>query len=320
MIEQISSTNLITKQQYLNNNIQHNVSFVANTTPQSESDTVELSAKQKVKNKSSKLSVAQKIGIASAALLTGVVAAVVTRKMTYLSRAQKTFEDAFMKDFSKEDTINLLNKFKDISKIPDNKEYITELLNLGRKEYGLEHLDIKLKFADLKSDLGEMVGGINFLLNLYVDKNAKRKDFVNIIFHELKHAKQFEMMYSADSDRFLRGLFNRKWGVDKLKKNKGFQRLAELNGLTFEQNYEEIVNLIIDKKLMQLIFGDLPYGQTKIAPKHNGYIEKLFKANESYDDSDVIKYYFNFLEQDANKAGKRISKITKHIPNNLNCN
>ena len=318
MVEQISSTNLIAKQQHVNDNTQKIASSDVKINQQPQADTVELSTKQQIKNKVSKLSTAQKIGIVSAALVAGVVATVVTQKATYINRAQKIFENAFMKDFSREDTINLLNKFKDISKITDNKEYITELFNLGRKEYGLENLDIELKFADLQKGKKGCMGGINVRLELFVDPKAKRKDFVNIIFHELRHAKQNDMMYSADSDRFIRTLFKRKSIKDALRNDEGLMSLVEENGLSFEQNFDKIVNLIMELNLMKPIFRNKGYGQIKIDPKHNEFVEKLLKASDVYDDGDFVKYYFNFLEQDARKAGQGISKITRHIPENLN--
>ena len=140
MVERISSSNLIAQQRYFNNSQNGTINNCVQVNQLPKTDTIELSVKQKIQNQVSNLSTLQKIGIASVALL-GVVFAALIRNGNYISRSQKIFQNAFLKDFSREETINLLNKFKEISKIKDNKQYITELFNLGQKEYGLEKLN-----------------------------------------------------------------------------------------------------------------------------------------------------------------------------------
>ena len=316
MVERISSSNLIAQQRYFNNSQNGTINNCVQVNQLPETDTIELSVKQKIQNQVSNLSTLQKIGIASVALL-GVVSAALIRNGNYISRSQKIFQNAFLKDFSREETINLLNKFKEISKIKDNKQYITELFNLGQKEYGLEKLNIKLKFEELPKG---KIGCMNPLLELTVDKKAKRRNLINIIFHELKHAKQNEMMYSIDPGRFIRTILSRKSIQDSIKKTSLYQQLIKQdipNGLSFEKYEQLVFRTILNKYFPKTFFEKLGYGQTNVKSINKQYVEKLFKANEQYNDSNWIKYYFNFLEKDARKAGEGISEINRYFPNHL---
>ena len=93
-------------------------------------------------------------------------------------------------DITLEDTSKIIAEFKEISKIEDITDYIKALFESAKKHYGLEHLGLKLSIEDLgEGKLGAMDAGNT----LHVSKNAKRKKIVEIIFHELRHAKQNEV-------------------------------------------------------------------------------------------------------------------------------
>ncbi len=253
------------------------------------------------------------------ALAIGSVVFLLNRRMT-LEKAQKIFQNTFMNnDITLEDTSKIIAEFKEISKIEDITDYIKALFESAKKHYGLEHLGLKLSIEDLgEGKLGAMDAGNT----LHVSKNAKRKKIVEIIFHELRHAKQNDIMASADMDRYVQGVLNRKSTDEALESTENFKRffanVDRTRGLKDDESIRKAILDFMKKEKAGSIkaeFEAMGYGVSEM-PKINKldeYIEKCFIAHNNYNDSNPFAYYFNFLEKDARGAASGICDIFNNL-------
>ena len=74
-------------------------------------------------NKNSKLSKKQKTWIKIGAVVATVAAVVVTAREIFIKKAQNVFKEAFLRDdINRKETINILNRYREISKIKDKNE------------------------------------------------------------------------------------------------------------------------------------------------------------------------------------------------------
>ncbi len=280
------------------------------------------------------LSTAQKAGIgAGVALATaGIIAAVLTRKTDYIAKAQKTFQETFMRsNISREETIKMLNEYKDIKNIENIDDYITALFNNAKKNYGLEHLNFSWKKVDAKElPSNSIAGSMDAKGTLLINKNKKlnRDELFNVIFHEFRHAKQNEMMCSTDAIKYSRGLLGREETSVPILRNqyKDFlestKNILKRQGANLsEKQLDEVAMRVLIGKLVpgmksQVVDG-LGYGKSVVPDEYKDYVAKCFEGHRKYTTSNLIKYYFNFLERDARKAGEGMKKLLKSIPDVL---
>ena len=289
-----------------------------------EQDKTEISGN---KNCNKKRNIMIGTGIAAAVIATvGIVSAIKNKNTDYITKAQKTFQETFMRDnISREETIQMLNEYKEINKIKNTDEYITALFNNARKNYKLEHLNLKWEKSDLeKHQIAAM--DASGTLNVNKNININRKELVNVIFHEFRHAKQNDIMCSANPDRYAKGILRQKSSV-KILKNKyknwisnTADKLSKTEHLSKKELDEVVMDCLIDKLtpgIKSHAVNKLGYGKSVIPDKLKDYTEKCFNAQSNYDNSNIFKYYFNFLEKDARNAGEKMKKIITTIPDKI---
>ena len=285
-------------------------------------DSVEISAKPKM-SKTKKVLIGT--GIATAAALAGIMA-IGARRVDYIAKAQKTFQETFIRnDISREETINLLKEYKEIYKINDKDNFVNAMFENAKKNFGLSHLNFKIEKVDLpKSKIASMAPDGTFTVNKNLDLDKDK--LINIIFHEFRHAKQNELMCSKDTKKYLSGIYSRSKDVVKQKDSAYCEKLREMakikSGNTLsEQQIEEIVDTALEHKwtaiLKKQLVDKLGLGKLKVPEELNEYIEKCFEAHRNYNAVNPIKYYFNFLEKDARKSGEGMQRIITAISDKL---
>lgn len=286
-------------------------------------DSVEISAKPKM---STTKKVLIGTGIATAAALAGIMA-IGARKVDYIAKAQKTFQETFMRnDISREETINLLKEYKEIYKINDKETFINTLFENAKKNYGLSHLNFRIEKVDLpKSKVASMCPDGTFTVNKNLDLDKDK--LINVIFHEFRHAKQNELMCSKDPEKFAVGVYNRSKELVKQKDAAWCEKLRNIirnnhEGKNLsEKEIEQLVDTNLQKRWIKAISKNiiekLGLGKSEVPESLNEYIEKCFKAHSNYNEANVFAYHFNFLEKDARKAGKGMQRIITSIPDKL---
>ena len=286
-------------------------------------DSVEISAKPKM---STTKKVIIGTGIATAAALAGIMA-IGARRVDYIAKAQKTFQETFMRnDISREETINLLKEYKEIYKINDKETFINTLFENAKKNYGLSHLNFRIEKVDLpKSKVASMRPDGTFTVNKNLDLD--KDSLINIVFHEFRHAKQNELMCSKDPIKYASGIFQRSKDMIKQKDEVWCNKMREAarntaSGKTLsEKEIEDIVDFQLEQKWSQLlkvnVIDKLGLGHSTVPEELSEYLEKCFKAHSNYNDANVFAYHFNFLEKDARKAGKGMQRIITSIPDKL---
>ena len=286
-------------------------------------DSVEISAKPKM---STTKKVLIGTGIATAAALAGIMA-IGARRVDYIAKAQKTFQETFMRnDISREETINLLKEYKDIYKINDKETFVNKLFENAKKNYGLSHLNFRIEKVDLpKSKVASMRPDGTFTVNKNLDLDKDK--LINVIFHEFRHAKQNELMCSKDPEKFAVGVYNRSKELVKQKDAAWCEKLRNIirNNHEGKNLSEKEIEQLVDKNLQKRwikaisknIIEKLGLGKSEVPESLNEYIEKCFEAHSNYNAVNPIKYHFNFLEKDARKSGEGMQRIITSIPDKL---
>ena len=110
-------------------------SFRGKTVPVQDypSDTLEIKGEKKTgMSKGAKWGIG--LGTATMTVLSGIIG-IRKYKANYIVKAQKLFQEMFFnKDITREQTIEMLKKYKEISKIQDKEEYIKALFEETRTE------------------------------------------------------------------------------------------------------------------------------------------------------------------------------------------
>ena len=219
-------------------------------------------------------------------------------KKHYINKAQETFKEVFMRDsISKEETIEMLKRYKNIKKIKDKDEYIKALFEETKKNYGFQDGNLELKFFDSKERPN--TGGFvqKFKNQININKDRKPLEILNTMNHEMKHKQQeyFMMNYCGDAKTCVE---NFTANVHKGKLSNSF--IKEL--LAENPNWLKQFNL---KKL----------DKNNVPEKYREYTEHLLKDLKIYEESKIIdgkinkEYYDNFLEVDARNAGDKMRKL-----------
>ena len=262
------------------------VAFRATSVQTLPNDTLEISTKKKGMSRETKWG----IGIGSIALaLIGGVIGIRKYKANYIDNAQKLFKEMFFnKDITREQTIDMLKKYQEISKIQDKEEYIKALFEETRKNHKLGK-DLKLEFW---KEMKNHEGGENYALTdtIALNPNWSRENLTNAVFHELRHAKQ-----------------------DYFAINTNLERFYSCANVTSEKEKAHIL------PYLQRKCGITTFSKDNVPTELNEYVENCFKGYGAYkqDAKNTLtstgynEYRANFLEQDAWKYGDAGEKLIK---------
>lgn len=259
------------------------------------------------------------VGLGAVAAATiGVVAAVKLHNVNTIEKAQKTFQKIFMRDdISLKETKAMLSRYKEIEKIENKDDYVQALFAEAKKNYGLEHTNVSLKFKDLGK---YRLGASDVYGDLTISINAKRESMINFIHHELRHTKQTDMMLSADPVKYANGIFNRKSSLEIIKESNEYKALQEMVKQKMPnatpKQIEEVAMEAFKTRYAQRLSAEAKakgLGVKAYSDKNKEFVEKLYVAHQNYPSTGgiigMIKYHFNFLERDARFAGENMQKI-----------
>jgi len=288
-------------------------------------DTVEISAENRIKKKEG-LSTGAKVALGIAGTAAAVYGCVVGHRFLAkptIETVQKNFSEIFRRDISKEEAEKMAGKYKDIFKIKDKDEFAQKAFEQIKKDFGWEHLNIKIDklskedIAKFSKD-GIVLGGSykplrislsdaeNGLTSVNLDEvviqynfNQNKKDIFKTIIHELTHCKQHEIMYRYDKDKLINTVINNRFD-DKLK--------SKLNNVVSE--YKKLFNEIYSKEWDKL--PRIPAGtkEAQTAEKYLHEIEHYTGAEADYD-----KYMALIIEKEAHGTADKTKTIYNFFAN-----
>jgi len=256
----------------------------------------------------------------------GVVTHRIKTKPT-IDKVAQNFSEIFRKDVSKEEAQKMVDKYKEIFEIKDKDKFIEKCFKQVKSDYGYENIDISIDklskeaIEEAKKRGKELSGGFNPLSVTFkdyhgakydgtemilgtkavvVDPSKSKQEIFKSIVHELRHAKQHEMCYRLDKNKFF----------DAIKE-------ARMGGCKNESWYNDICNEYISKlnevyaktwdKLPQLEKGTNEYN---LALK---YIEEL--RNYTGGAENFEKYKEQLIEQEAHVTAPFVQEIYNFFTN-----
>ena len=246
--------------------------------------------------------------VATIAAAIGALWCVKKLQVKNIKNIQRTFQDVFMRnDISVEESRAILERYKEIEKIKDNKEYARALFAEAKKNFGLQKTPIELVF-EAKEGANGFCCRDNSKISLTPD--CSRSHMLNTIHHEFRHAKQHSIAYHAYPDMALRYVLA---GLQEQFTRKAADIITsgEVEGVDaiFRQATEELRPQIMERIDEQ--FGEID--MSKVPSKYTNFAEDCKNGIDHYVDlkEDFAAYFDNFTEVDARKAGAKMDKYTK---------
>ena len=242
-------------------------------------------------------------------------------------KAQKTFQEVFLREnITKKEALEMVNRYENIWKIKDKKEYIEALFKEAKKNYRLDDTGIKLAF-DLPCEGCKHAKGFYRDSDKIISITTKKskQSIMNIMHHEFRHALQHRAGQASDTRIKLQALVS-SYADDFIKKNPNF------NAVTQEKEMKKITTEIWEKAKKELKEKGFP--ETKEMIREYNFVKEalidkgsIFKVPEKYSewaekcaekhylekytmpDENFKKYYEQFTEKDARFAGESIAKL-----------
>ncbi len=224
-----------------------------------------------------------------------------------LSDSQNLLKNIFNKDFTIDETSLIVQRYQNLVKTADNKEFCNKLFEQLKKDFQVENKN--LKFVQWETPLsfndGKMYGYTEALTReiAAVIQEDKIKT-IGTIFHEFKHVKQNELMYKTDSARLVEAK------VKELEKsnNASWQEILRNSGGNKEKARKTVQKEV--EKTYREIWGHLK-PVSKTSPEYRQGLKYL--ENEENRIPAGANYYNQILEKEAKFAGENAEKLFKLI-------
>lgn len=194
-----------------------------------------------------------------------------------LEEFQIQLKNIFSKDFSKKDTFNIINRYKQLNEIKDNREFYNKLFEQLKKDFKVENKNLTLELWDkpLPVDGGEMRGYTEALTRkIGVTALEDRIKTSKYLFHEFKHVKQNELMYKTDPQKLI---------------NIKVKELEDSNNASWKEILKSTNGNIA--KARKLVEEEVK----NVYKEFWGHLEQVSKTSESY------KQGLKYLENEGNR-------------------
>ncbi len=233
-----------------------------------------------IENKSLSKKISLGLGALSAIALS-VVYGIKKYNVKNIKNIQKAFQEVFMRDdITLNQTREIMNRYKNIEKIENKEEYIKAMFKEAKKNFGFENSSIKLVIDKLKYANGQCTNNNSYII---INTDISRRQILDTIHHEFRHAKQ---NYLANPEKYHRA------ELDKLVEEAIDNGNTETNLL--EQCIEQLRNKIVPAK-------------------YKNWTENIRNGFNNYlgIGKDFVGTWNNIVEQDARKAGRKMSKYVR---------
>lgn len=285
------------------------------------SDRVQINGQDKTPKKKNIKNILLGIGATAIATL-GAVYGVKKYQVKNIKNVQKAFQKTFMRDdITVEQTREMLKRYKEIEKISNREEYAKALFNEVKKNYGLEKSNIKLVFEDMKNASG-FCARDNSVIS--ITPHCSRSHIINTMHHEFRHAKQHNMVYNAYPE-FAEKNEKIQVIVSELVQNLVSKNInlkpEDVNSKKLWEQAEKIYNekgfKLTEKNKELYEYYKSPrianFVPEKIRDKDREFVDRCKNAIDNYTsmDENFIKYFDNFTEKDARKAGNTVERFVR---------
>ena len=120
-----------------------------------------------------------------------------------LPEVQKTFREVFMRrDLSEKEALELLEGYRIIEKRGvklSKKKYAQEVFDFAKRNYGIHNQEMPIVFAPEGMAYGACTRSNSMIKLTPFGLTRSKEDIFSTIHHELRHAKQHELMYHKNS-------------------------------------------------------------------------------------------------------------------------
>lgn len=268
--------------------------------------------KDETKNEAEKSNKLPALLLTTAALGLGVFGYVKLKKsdnaffeknLKSLEQAQTYLKNIFGKDYTIDETKNILDRYKELDSIADNKEFLNKLFEQLKKDFKAENKNLSLEIWDNAKpvDNGVFRGYTEALSRkIGVANLPNRLDAVESIFHEFRHIKQNELMYRTDRAR----LAMQKVVELEKSNNQSYQKILRNAGGDKEKARKVILEEV--ETVYQENWGHLQPLSKDSAEYSMGlkYLENEENRIPAGDD-----YYKQILEKEAKFVGENAKKL-----------
>ena len=242
-------------------------------------------------------------------------------------KAQKTFQEVFLREnITEKEALEMVNRYENIWKIKDKKEYIEALFKEAKKNYRLDDTGIKLAF-DLPCKGAKHANGFYRDSDKIISITTKcsKQSIMNTMHHEFRHALQHRAGKSSDMYVKFRALID-SYSTDFVKKNPDYKFFtnteedAKLTRKFLEKAKKELKEKGFpetkEMKKRYEFMKEFLLGKReafKVPKKHFEWGEKCaemhYFSEKTMPDENFKRYYEQFIEQDARFAGESIAKL-----------
>ena len=197
-----------------------------------------------------------------------------------IPKARKTFSKVFLRDISESETVEMLNRYKEIEKLgvtASKDEYFKAIYNEAKNNYGLGSLPTEFKLSDKPfAGNSNILGFTDPLGDVHIRSNLSKSEGFNTIHHELRHLKQRYYAYHYAPEEYV-----------KASQPKNFD---------------------IPQEVFEHIFG-MPMGQNGIPKAYLKFAENSARSTSNYcpASASTSGYFAQWAEKDAYKAGNDIT-------------
>lgn len=313
----------------------------ANTIKTLPNDTIEIGKNSSEKvNKKKKSSIKKKVllGVTGLLLVGFSISAVKSRNARL-----KDFREIFMReDMTKKEAREIYMRYSDLYKIKDDKEYAKAVFEEAKKNYGLEKSRIKFEIGDTTDkNHKNRVGYFKRIYNsIKIKPGLSRKEIVDTIHHELRHALQHRYAVSV-SDECAKSIVASRIALAKWGKPKSEFASKEAYDKYFKSHLDRINKKLPNgKKNLRTIYDEawecfdrntmkldcskmkLPEGLVEryrervcgkdfvVPEKYRDFANKCAEGNLNYESGEghYLEYFDNFVEKDARNAGFKMKE------------
>ena len=226
---------------------------------------------------------------------------------------QSHFSKIFEREVSKQEANEMALKYKEIFKNEDNSKFTGKLFEQLKKDYKLPEMKFYLDPLEngTVAAYSSFNGGLTYNITLNGEvanlNSIRREDVVKALVHELKHAKQDEIMFRTNFQETIKAYAKR-----EEKYNSGFFResLSRCNNdkraalIDCENRFKE--RLIEGFKNLEQLPTDSP-----LYKKGEKYLENL--RNYIMPEESYSGYRNQIIESEAFDSGENLLKIYKQL-------
>ncbi|MEI8377948.1 MAG: hypothetical protein WCF95_05360 [bacterium] len=217
---------------------------------------------------------------------------------------QEKFKQIFRRNFSKENSEQMLQKYKEIYQIEDKNEFIVKAFKQVKKDYGYETLDLELKTHDSPAQVGTTkASGAYYPDFIFISSNSEKENILGRLAHEFNHIRQDEYVYRLGHDIW----------VDATMQ-KSILRTSELEG-TSSLSTRRLNDLKIEVNrlagYMKNRFGYWP--QFKEGTPEYIQAEKYLEEKKLNSPYVTDSYKNNLLEQESVSVGNLMREVAENI-------